>query len=354
VDVISYKPLNTPVEAPSLEISSGLRVRRIRWFSNGLFYKLERNPLAELVYLTPMLFWFPALLLLRTRDRPDVIHSHGLTATAAAVLLGKIFRIRVVSSLHTIYRLDGRSRIFSKSVTFLLSKVNRVLVPAQGAKRDLQSAGLSPTSIDVYTYWVDQELFRPRDKNSCRRSLGLSRGPIVLFVGRLIESKGVLPLLAAAKRLPACTFLFAGDGPLGTVLENAAAEYPNVIFLGRKKGFELSQIYNCADILWGSADEDYVGRVTIEALSCGVPVMIPDRLKIFGIERRVSDDLLGPSVSIHVRDSAAEIEVQLRKLFENPIIAEEMSKRSREIALARYSQENAKIIERSYESASCP
>jgi glycosyltransferase involved in cell wall biosynthesis len=326
-----------------------MEVRRIRWFPNQLFYKLERIPIAEFVYLTPIIFWFTTLLLLRPRNRPDVIHAHGLSAVPAGVVLGKIFRIRAVASLHVIYRLADRSRAFSKAAGFLLSKPSKVLVPSVRAKKDLQSAGVPVGKISVYTYWVNQKIFSPADKEACRKMVGVQpKGLVVLFVGRLIGGKWIMPLVSVAKKMHDHTFLFVGEGPLKGTLEKEATEYPNLVIMGRKEGPELSRIYNCADILWGTADEDYVGRVVIEALSCGIPVMLPDRLRVFGIERKVSSNLLGPSVSILVRPSPDEIENELRKLFENRSIIEAMSRRSRETALVSYSDDNATLIENSY------
>ena len=351
VEVLTYKPLLTRIAAPGLEESRGLKIRRIDWPANGLFYKLENNQLAELLYLAPMLFWFSLLSLVRPRERPEVIHSHGLTATAAGVALGKIFKIRTVSSLHTIYRLDKRKRAFAKSVAFLLSKTDRILVPSEACKKDLQTVGISPQFVDVYTNWVDQNLFKPLDKEKCRRSIGLNGNKhVVLFVGRLIESKGVLLLASVAERLPEYTFIFVGDGPLRKFIEDLAKEHPNILFMGKKYGFELARMYNCADIVWGSADDDYVGRATIEGLSCGVPVMIPDSLTIFGIERETIPELLGPSVSVHVSMSPADIETQLRQLLENPSTVAEMSRKSREMAMVMFGEGNAKVIERSYQT----
>jgi glycosyltransferase involved in cell wall biosynthesis len=349
IQVVCYQPLNTPVRGSPYETSEGMEVRRISWFSNQLFYKLERSPLAEFAYLTPMIFWFTTLLLLRPRRRPDVIHAHGLSAVPAAVLLGKIFKIRVVVSLHVIYRLANRHRTFSKPAAFLLSKPSKILVPSSSAKRDLQGAGVPGAKISIYTYWVDQKIFKPAEKEECRKMVGLRpKGFVVLFVGRLIGGKWVTPLVSVAKKMHDHTFLFVGEGPLKGALEKAATECPNVVFMGRKDGRELSRIYNCADILWGTADEDYVGRVVIEALSCGIPVMIPDRLTVFGIERKVSSNILGPSVSILVKPFPEEIETELRKLSENRSIVEAMSRRSRETALTSYSDDNATVIEKSY------
>jgi glycosyltransferase involved in cell wall biosynthesis len=350
VQVICYQPLMTNVRAKPSEIWRRAEIRRISWIGRGLFYKFERFPLIEFAYLTPIMFLFTALSLMGPRPKPDIIHSHGLSATAAGVFLGKLFGVRTVASLHTIYRLRQRNPTFSKLVGLLLSRSSKVFVPSLSAKTELEAVGVPAERVEVYTYWVDQGLFRPLNRQKCRESIRISpKGLVILYVGRLIESKGVEPLIASAKRLPEHTFVFVGEGPLKDNVENAAREHPNIIFLGRKEnGEELAEIYNCADMFWGTADKDYVGRVVIEALSCGVPVILPDRLKLFGIENEVEADLLGPAISILVKPFHAEIESRLRNLAENPAIIRTMSEDCRKFALSFYSDRNAAIIEKSY------
>jgi glycosyltransferase involved in cell wall biosynthesis len=120
--------------------------------------------------------------------------------------------------------------------------------------------------------------------------------------------------------------------------------------MGRRDNNDLAVFYSSADLLYGSADDDYVGRVVSEALSCGIPVLLPSRLKIFGIERKLVANVVDADVGLYVDPIPRAIEAQLRKLAEDPAVINSMALRCRDFALSNYGESNAAIIERSYTS----
>ena len=61
-----------------------------------------------------------------------------------------------------------------------------------------------------------------------------------LYLGRLSREKGIPTLLQAAKELPDCKFVIAGDGPLRPEVEQY--EGTNIEYVGFKTGEELNQI----------------------------------------------------------------------------------------------------------------
>src|SRR3989304_9705455 len=100
VFVLTYKPLTAMVKAKIFEKEGNLEILRILWIA-GFFYKLVNKPILEFLYLIPGLFIAtPIVLLIK---QPDVVHSHGLVAGFIAVFWGKIFKIRVVTTTHSIY-----------------------------------------------------------------------------------------------------------------------------------------------------------------------------------------------------------------------------------------------------------
>lgn len=128
-------------------------------------------------------------------------------------------------------------------------------------------------------------------------------GPFtVLFVGRLVERKGVDVLLDAAARLAPrhdLRLVIVGDGPERERLETHAANRGlggKVQFRGRISPAELERAYASAQVCVLPAvvdrrgDTEGLGVVLLEAMSCGVPVIGSD---IGGITDIIAEGVTG-------------------------------------------------------------
>jgi glycosyltransferase involved in cell wall biosynthesis len=343
--VMTYQPLTTKVKAPKFERERNLEVRRIEWLGYNLFHRLEPYPLLEFIYLTPILCVYSLSFLLRHRNEVDVIHAHGLNAAFVAGVLAKLCKKKTVVSFHTIYRFKKR-----KTLAYLLRAVlpnfDKVLVLSHSAELDVVALGGATKKIHIARYWVNQSLFKPMNKALCKKQLSIDGSVVLLFVGRLIESKGVRILLDAAKTMREMLFVFVGEGPLEEQIKSYGKLYPNIRFLGKKCNKELPIIYNCADILWGNPDRDYIGRVAIEALSCGVPLIAPNEVSLFDIPEKVLQEAIPPYIGVLVKPRADAVVKELKSLNSTKLL--KLSANCRKFALQNFSEENARIIEKTY------
>ncbi len=98
----------------------------------------------------------------------------------------------------------------------------------------------------------------------------------IIFVGRLVEEKGVLLLTKLAENFPEYRFSIVGSGRLKPAVEAMAATYSNISYLGFVKDREqLADLYRSADYilqpsLRSSDWEELFGIALIEAMACGV------------------------------------------------------------------------------------
>ena len=121
---------------------------------------------------------------------------------------------------------------------------------------------------------VDGSIFRPRDADmpmaALRRELGLPVDrPVILFVGRFVDKKG-LPILASlARSMPQATFAFAGWGPL----DPAGWALPNVAVFRSLTQARLATLYRACDCLALPSTGEGLPLVIQEALACGLPVI---------------------------------------------------------------------------------
>src|SRR2546430_7319984 len=115
--------------------------------------------------------------------------------------------------------------------------------------------------LGFWTRGVDTELFNP---DSPAR-LDLPR-PIFMTMGRVAVEKNLEAFLSLD--LPGSKVVI-GDGPQKASL---ARKYPDVAFLGEKKGQDLTSHLAAADVFVFPSLTDTFGVVQLEALACGTPV----------------------------------------------------------------------------------
>ena len=115
--------------------------------------------------------------------------------------------------------------------------------------------------LGYWTRGVDTNLFRPDEP----AVLDLPR-PIFMTMGRVAIEKNIEAFLSLD--LPG-TKVVVGDGPQKAMLEQ---KYPDVVFLGEKKGKDLSSHLAAADVFVFPSLTDTFGVVQLEALACGTPV----------------------------------------------------------------------------------
>jgi len=342
VFVHTYSPITTEgVAWKSYEDwGTSSKVRRYRWIGKGLFHIVENYPFIDFLYLTPYLLIRTFIWLLFNRQNIDVIHAQGLNSALIGVVLKKFFGIRLVVSTHAVYEFseDSLTPKFSK---WVLSHADKVICLSRASYDELVRIGIEEVKLDEYDYWIDLDTFKPGEKEKSRRELGLPSKFTVLFVGRLIRKKGILELLEAAGRLPDLNFVFVGDGPEKGFLKKVQKKESNVIFLGRVPNKKLPVYYSAANIFCiPSQYEEGLGRVNMEAVACGTPVV--------GANKGGIPEVLDSSVSILVDPTPDNLEKALRTLFEDEELYTSLKEACRAYAKRNFSEDNVEDIIRYY------
>lgn len=341
-DILTYQPLITNVRGKTIEKGIGYKIFRIPWIRNNLFLKLEPYPILEFLYLFPPLFILGLVYLLFQSRKISVIHGQGLIAGSVGIILGKIFPKRVLISTHSIYHFPTKG-IYPAFIRVLFNKTFKVLVLSEQSRKEVLSLGIAPNKVAKFTYWIDQKIFAPASKFQSRESLGLPRRAfITLFVGRLVAVKGVRELLNAAKMSGKETvYVVVGDGPMATQVAGFAKRQKNVIFVGKVDNNKLPEYYSAADVLLvPSTHEEGFGRVILESLSCGTPVVAANR---GGIPEAVDS-----SVSVLIDISPKAIKETLESLWRDRKKLERLAKNARNFAEKHFSKKNVKLISRYY------
>ncbi len=132
---------------------------------------------------------------------------------------------------------------------------------------------------------VDTTVFSPGDVVAHRKRLEIRHHQfVILFPALLNTTSFAHVIIPAAEDVIACTpdvlFVFiAPEGELSTQLKSLKNRFNKNVrhideFVSPR---ELNSYMNAADIVIGKADAKYPGRIVLESLSTGTPVLIPDQ-----------------------------------------------------------------------------
>jgi glycosyltransferase involved in cell wall biosynthesis len=133
------------------------------------------------------------------------------------------------------------------------------MVATASLKQELSARGFG--KLGFWTRGVDTDIFKP----DVVAELDLPR-PIFMTMGRVAVEKNLEAFLSLD--LPGSKVVI-GDGPQKAAL---ARSYPDVHFLGEKKGEDLTSHLAAADVFVFPSLTDTFGVVQLEALACGTPV----------------------------------------------------------------------------------
>ena len=223
--------------------------------------------------------------------RPDVVHVHNVMNPAALEALGDYnepVRVMTVQDHRAFcpgrgkWTLEGETcsermsaelcqkcftnAAYGQEIEALTNerleatKQFRLVVLSRYMKRELVAVGIEDDRITVVPPFV----------HGLHLDATSNGPPSVLFVGRLVESKGVVEAIAAWERsgldLP---LVVAGTGPLRDSLKR-----PGVALLGWVGRAELSSLYRrAAAVLMSSRWQEPFGIVGLESLVMGTPVV---------------------------------------------------------------------------------
>jgi glycosyltransferase involved in cell wall biosynthesis len=344
VFVQTYSPITTE-NIPwkkNEHLGNNIQIHRYKWFGNNLFHKLNNYPILDFLYLTPYLFVRSLFFMVTNSQKIDIIHAQGLNAGAIGVLLKKIFKKRLLISLHAVYStIDDKFRLTSLMTQMILNSADVALGMSKAVNNQFNQIGIKKINLKEYKYWIDLKHFKPMDLKKSRNKIGVEDRFTVLFVGRLIPIKGIKLLVEIALELEHIQFLFIGTGPLEPFLKNTSKHNLNIKFLGQVQNLDLPAYYNSADIFCiPSQYEEGLGRVAMESVACGTPVV--------GSNRGGISEALDKTVSILMEPTSEKLKNAIKMLQTNKGQLEALKTGCRDYAIMNYSKENLDLITRHY------
>jgi glycosyltransferase involved in cell wall biosynthesis len=180
-----------------------------------------------------------------------------------------------------LYALQGKG--FEKLKFWVISRMKLLTVVSRAMKKTVVEMGICSQKIKVLPMGVDLKTRFVPNSEVVRKQGN------ILFVGRLVEKKGLRVLIHAIPKVlnhfPNAYVTVAGSGPLENDLKNQAQFLGisnKIDFKGMVSHSELPELYQQATlavfpfVVEKSGDQEGLGLVVVEAMGCGCPVIASD------------------------------------------------------------------------------
>lgn len=330
-------------DAKLMENIGNLEVHRFRYFitrwqslayHGGIMANLKRSRLRYLLIPFFMFFELVKLVSLLRKCKIDVIHAHwlipqGLVAVMARALVAG-HKPAIVCTVHGSDLLGLNGFMFRWLQKKVIAKVDKLTV-VSAALRTHVIRLVNRNDVEVMPMGVDlTEVFVPP-------AMQQRSNTELLFVGRLVEQKGMRYLIQALPEIlkshSQVVLNIVGDGPEKEYLHRLAVDSgvgEHVRFLGAIENSKLSELYGHAALFVTPSLVEGFGLTIVEALGCACPVVATDLPAI--------RDIVVGSVTglICEQGNSADLAAKVCLLLEHPELRVSMGRAGRQHVQERF------------------
>jgi glycosyltransferase involved in cell wall biosynthesis len=302
------------VGAKKNEIMESITVRRFQYFwpatfqklcyEGGILPNLKKNKLLYVEAITLLIFEFITAAKIVKKEKIDLVHAHWIIPQGLiAVLLYKVFGVPYLVTTHGGDIFGLQSGLFQRIKKLVLENAKTITVVSNAIKDEIHKKINKNLPVEVISMGVDSKLFNPDKYDEKLKKKYNVTGPLLLFVGRLAEKKGVRYLIEAMPKIiqafPKVILLIVGGGTMSDELKVLSKKLnvdDRIIFVGPVPNNELSKYYATSDLFIGPSiqtkegDTEGLGLTFVEAAFSG---SVPIGTKIGGIADVIVDKKTG-------------------------------------------------------------
>jgi glycosyltransferase involved in cell wall biosynthesis len=277
----------------------------------------------------------------------DIVHCHDFDTLPLGYLLSKQKKAKLVYDAHESY-VDmlinvpiWLKKAVYKTENFLLRRIDLLITVGEILKENFEKRGVQHSC--VVGNWKDPDEFKfPQEiLEEEKQRLHILNGKLVIsFIANLGKERQVEQLVEAVKGTPEITLVVGGKGPSEGIVEDAAGQHPNIIYLGYVNPSKVPFYTALSDIIFYGFDPSNPNakysapNKLFEALAAGKAVLTGG----FGeIGRIVKDTECGLIIKKFTRE---EIRKNLSTL--KPEIVSRFKENSKKNSLEKYNWQNAR------------
>lgn len=219
-------------------------------------------------------------------ERPDIVHIDEEPYSAVTWQLARTCRrLRVPAVFFAWQNLDKRlPPPFGAMRNGVFRATDGAIAGTEDAAAVLRAAGFDKPVAVIPQFGVDPRRFAfdERARARIRSLIGVAPDAYVVgYGGRLLREKGVHQLIEAAERVREAHMVIVGDGPERGALERralAGEAAGRVLFAGPVPSADMPAWISAFDVLalpsmHTTGWVEQFGRILIEAMACGIPVV---------------------------------------------------------------------------------
>ncbi len=220
--------------------------------------------------------------LIREVRYAEVVWIHDLLypANLIAAIAARLFRRPLIVTIH-VGPIPYQNSLLRRMMRLSYRSTARVFLPtaakvafvSERVRDETYREGSWPRPPTFIPNGFDRLQFHPPtagDRGQVRREFDAESRPLLLFVGRFVERKGLALIRSLAAETPDWRWALAGRGPIDPESWTA----PNVKVIRGVSGAALARLYGAADVLVLPSLGEGFPLVVIEAMACGTPAMV--------------------------------------------------------------------------------
>ena len=307
-----------------------------RYVQSNSRFRLDRafGALPALFKLLWQLIWF----------RPQILHVNtpyfwAMVRDGAAVWLASLFGVKTLLHFHggdVQESVENSPRFVQRMIWATLRRADRLIAITRHTEEYLRG-WTDPGRVEYLANFLDLADFDAMCDRSADDGAAKRDGPLrVLYVGWMLEAKGVPELLEAASHFPDVQFTLIGHCHtefVERIADQLEAARDHVTVLEPRPREEMIGLYGEADVFVLPTHREGFPMVVLEAMAAGLPLIATP---IGAIPDAVRDGEEG--IIVPPRDAAA-LAAALKRLLEDPALRQRMGERGRRRVEEVYSRD---------------
>ncbi|MDX9865087.1 MAG: glycosyltransferase, partial [Anaerolineaceae bacterium] len=215
--------------------------------------------------------------------QPDVIHAGPIQTCALLTALSGFHPLVSMSWGSDLLKDADRGWVWRQATKIALKHTDVLIGDCRAVQAKAATFGFPEERVVLFPWGVDLEMFKPGENPAYRERRGWKDKFVILSLRSWAPIYGVDNVVRAFARAvqvePDLRLLLLGNGPQAKLIHSIVHRHEladKVLFGGQVSNKDLAGIYHAADLYVSASHSDGSSVSLMEALGCGLPVLVSD------------------------------------------------------------------------------